>query len=100
MADITIKQRRRRAVESAKKLLSSPPHNYKIIVFDDNNFDFGAFGENEVKLIRIALDKITDEDREKLESGHFVSTKICTKYIYLRCKNKKGFKTLSSFESN
>lgn len=88
MSDEAIKQRLKRAKKSAIKTLISA--GYKVILSDNSNFCIIGTRKKETRIVRVVIDRITDEDFKLTKDFDF--PKACTKEIWCKKLNEKTFK--------
>jgi hypothetical protein len=86
MADETIKQKARRAKKAA--IEKCEEMGYKIIVSDNSVFCFLASRKTEIRMIRVVMHKISEDDIQKI--GEFESPETCSKEIWRR-RDDGGF---------
>ena len=87
MGEETIKRRMRRAKERASEILENT--GYKIIPSDNSVFCILGVRQKEIRMIRVVVDKITDQDIKEISA--FCPPGICTKEIWCKMPHKIGF---------
>jgi len=87
MSEEAIKQRINYAKSRAIKNLEETKH--KIIPSDNSVFCFLAVRKKEIRLIRVTVDKITDQDISLVKE--FEPPGICTKEIWCAKYKRAGF---------
>jgi len=87
MTEETIKRRlfraKRRAIESLRNV------QYDVIPADNSNFCLVASRNQEIRLIRITIDKITDSDISLIKNWQHPGN--CTKEIWCKKSGKSHF---------
>lgn len=83
----TIKQRFRRAIRAAQRILSYPEGSARVIELNNHVFHLEAIRPKEIRKIRVVLDKSTKEDVELVRN--YPLPENCTKEIW--CRNKRGY---------
>ena len=90
MTDEAIIRRLNRAKSAAISILEDA--KYKIIPSDNSNFCIIGIRKKEIRLVRVVIDKITEDDVKIVESfdDH---PGICTKEIWCKGEGEKKFET-------
>jgi hypothetical protein len=96
MAEEATKKRLRTAKEAALSLLRKK--GYEVIYCDDHRFDLVALKKRTIKLIKICIDEITIEDKEKVRSfaSDFKSREI-KRQTWLKNHGKRKFEIQDYF---
>ncbi len=87
MLEKTVKQRLKRAVLAAEKILNYPPGSARVIILSNHIFHVEAIRKKEIRKIRIVLDDMKKSDEDLV--GAYELPPNCTKEIWCRMKNGK-----------
>ena len=98
MPDPKVKQRLKRAVRSAAGLIGSLPQNYNVMLLENEDFHICAFNNQDMLMIRITLDDISEHDREIVSA--YQLPKSCYADIWCKKQKERGFETLSKNRVN
>ena len=94
MSEDAVKQQLNRAIERAMRLLDNPEGSCRIIRLGDPSCPFHLeccrTSKKEVQKIRIALNRVTEEDIKLCEEWP-LNEQVFTKEIWLAQKGKKKF---------
>lgn len=91
MAEEVIKQRLNRAIKAAIRILEKPSGHCRIIEFKDSRspFHIECIRKNQIRMIRIVLDKISEMDIKALKE--FRLPMNCYKEIWCKKVNEREF---------
>jgi len=87
MSEKIIKQRLKRAIAAAEKILLYPPGSARVMILSNHIFHIEAIRKKEIRKIRIIFDEITKLDEEMV--SQYELPQNCTKEIWCRTKNGK-----------
>jgi len=87
MSDPSIKRRLTRAKEKAMKDLSRI--GYKIVPSDNSTFCICGVRKNELRMIRVVVDEITNEDVKLIEG--IQTPEVCSREIWCKLEGIRDF---------